>query len=133
MSKVITPAELPTSFGTFKPVDHVMVGLPTVEQGRALRQALLGAGWADEELLPFAPRESVDEMQALIDHASGLAGFGYEITLMRRYVDLARAGCSWLLVHAADAAQATRAAELAKQAGSPLAVYYRTMSVEELI
>jgi len=133
MSKPITPAELPTSFGAFKPVDHVMVGVPSVERISALRLALLGAGWTADELLDFAPSDSVEEMQALIDNASGLAGFGYEITLMRRYVDLAREGCGWLLVYVADADQAARVAEFAKGSGARLAVYYRTLSVEELI
>ena len=86
-----------TSFGAFKPTGHVMIGMPSEAQAASLKGALCAAGWADDAVLPFTPRENAAEMQALIDNASGLAGFGYEITLMRRYVQASRDGCRWLL------------------------------------
>jgi hypothetical protein len=56
--------KLPTSFGGFKPVGHVMVGLPTQAQADALALALHGAGWDKAALLHFAPHDSVAELQA---------------------------------------------------------------------
>ena len=35
MSDTVLKSDLPTSFGTFKPVGHVMVGLPTLVNARA--------------------------------------------------------------------------------------------------
>jgi hypothetical protein len=126
-------ADLPTSFGVFKPVGHVMVGLPTQAQVDALVAALLGAGWPASAVRQFAPRESVDEMRAMVDQAGTLAGFGYEITLLRRYLALTEAGCQWLLVKAEDSERAEAAAALARTCGATLAVHYRTLTVEELI
>ena len=40
MSDVMVADTLPTSFGTFKPVDNVMMGLPTQLQADALAQGL---------------------------------------------------------------------------------------------
>ena len=34
--------------------------------------------------------------------ANGLAGFGYEVGLMRRYQELAKTGASWLIVFAPE-------------------------------
>ncbi len=124
---------LPTSFGVFKPVGHVMMGLPTQAQADALVVALHSAGWPGPRVRQFSPRESVAELRAMIDKAGPLAGFGYEITLLRRYATLTEAGCRWLLVQADNSEDAAAAAEVARACGATLAVYYRTLTVEELI
>lgn len=124
---------MPTSFGVFKPVGHVMMGLPSQAQVEALADALHRAGWSPDTLLHFTPSETLEELDALVDGAGMLAGFGCEITLLRRYVKLARQGCRWLLVKVKDTDQASVAADLAKQAGAALAVHYRTLTVEDLI
>jgi hypothetical protein len=124
---------LPTSFGVFKPVGHVMTGLPTQAQLDALVAALHGAGWPASGVRQFSPRESVAELRAMIDNAGPLAGLGYEITLLRRYLALAEKGTKWLLVQADDSERAATVAEAARNAGATMAVYYRTLTVEELI
>jgi hypothetical protein len=125
--------DLPTSFGVFKPVGHVMVGLPTQGQTDTLVSALLAAGWASAEVRQFTPRDSVTELQALVDEAGPMAGFGYEITLLRRYLALAQEGQCWLLVKVSGTEQAAQAAELARERGATLAVHYRLLTVEDLI
>jgi len=124
---------LPTSFGVFKPVGHVMMGVPTQAQVDVLVTALHGAGWTGPGVRQFSPRESVAELRAMVDNAGTLAGFGYEITLLRRYLTLAEEGSLWLLVQADEGDRAAAAAEVARRCGATLAVYYRTLTVEELI
>jgi hypothetical protein len=124
---------LPTSFGVFKPVGCVMIGLPTQAQADALVAALHDAGWASAAVLHFSPRESVSELQAMVDNAGSMAGFGYEITLLRRYLALALEGYRWLLVKVDDGDHAARSSELAQGCGATVAVYYRTLTIEELI
>jgi len=124
---------LPTSFGVFKPVGYVMMGLPTQAQIDALVSALHSAGWPAPGVRQFAPRESVAELRAMVDNAGPLAGFGYEITLLRRYVALTEEGYRWLLVQADDSERAAAAAALARACGATVAVHYRTLTVEELI
>lgn len=133
MSETITKGDLPTSFGAFNPVGHLMVGLPGAGQAEALTNALQAHGWPSEDLVAFTPRESIAEFEAMIDHASGLAGFGYEITLQRRYLKLAREGSRWLLVKVDDVDEAARAADIAREHGAQLAVHYRLLVTEELI
>lgn len=124
---------LPTSFGVFKPVGHVMTGLPTQAQTDALVATLQGAGWPSSGVRQFSPRESVAELRAMIDNAGPLAGFGYEITLLKRYLALTEQGTRWLLVQADDSKRAATVAEAARNCGATMAVYYRTLTVEELI
>lgn len=122
-----------TSFGSFKPVGHVMVGLPNRAALRGLKAALLAPGVPGLPADELTPKESIEEMQSLIDNASPLAGFGYEITLMRRYLALAREGYSWLVVKVDSDEDAQRVGELARQQGATLAVRYGSLTVEDMI
>lgn len=132
-SHAVDADDLPTSFGVFKPVGHLMIGLPTQALTDSLVSALQGAGWASHEVRQFTPRESVAELEALVENAGAMAGFGYEITLLRRYLELARGGQLWLLVKVEDTDEAAQAAELARERSATLAVHYRLLTVEELI
>lgn len=129
----LTHDNVPTSFGVFKPVGCVMLGLPTPTLLDTLVETLHGAGWPRDALRKFAPRETVPELEAMIEGAGPLAGFGYEITMLRRYLALAREGCRWLLVTVDGTEQAAQVAEHARQVGARLAVHYRGLTIEELI
>lgn len=133
LSDTMSADGLPTSFGVFKPVGYVMVGLPTQAQSDALITALHGAGWSSATVLHFTPREGVAELEAMVGHAGALAGFGYEVTLLRRYLELARQGYCWLLVKVSGTDHAAAATEVARGCGATLAVHYRMLTVEELL
>lgn len=122
-----------TSFGTFKPVGHVLLGLPPTADRAAMIQALHDSGVADDALKAFAPRETVSEMQAMLEDASGLAGFGFEITLMRRMLKLSCEGYRWLLVKVDDSVEAQHIVDVAQPHGAAVAWYYRLLIVEELL
>ncbi|MFN0182982.1 MAG: hypothetical protein ACKVQR_04100 [Aquabacterium sp.] len=126
-------AELPTSFGVFKPVGHVMTGLQAQGQMDALVSALHAAGWPAASVRQFSPRESLSQLRAMVDNTGPLANFGYEITLLRRYVALTEEGYLWLLVKVEDSEHAAQAAALARACGATVAVHYRTLTVEDLI
>lgn len=130
---ILSTESVHTSFSEFKPVGHVMVGLPMQADVEALIDALHLAGWPPEELLHFTPTQSVDELQSLVDGAGVLAGFGYEITLLRRYLALAKEGCRWLLVKVDGPDEAASVAVHARACHATLAVHYRALVVEELL
>jgi hypothetical protein len=133
MTDLISPAKVLTSFGTFKPVGHLMLGLPAPVALPALEAALTAAGWPGDSLLHFAPGRSVADLETMVGDAGAMAGFGYEITLLHRYLALSREGYRWLLVKVDGNNQAVAAADLARAHGAGLAVYYRTLVTEELI
>jgi hypothetical protein len=126
-------AALPTSFGVFKPVGYMMTGVPAQTQVDALVSALHGAGWPAAGVRQFSPRESAAELRAMVDNAGPLAGIGYEISMLRRYVALTEEGYRWLLVQVHDSEQAEQAAALARACGATVAVHYRMLTIEELI
>jgi hypothetical protein len=133
MKQILTAETVPTSFGVFKPVGYVMLGLPNERPLDGLVAALHAGGWHGDDVLHFTPRETVSELEAMVAQAGPMAGFGYEITLLRRYLELARAGQRWLLVKVDDTDHAAVAADIARGCGATLAVHYRTLTVEELI
>ena len=62
-----------------------------------------------------------------------LAGFGYELPLVQRYVERTQQGYAWRLVKVDGDEQAAQAADMARQGGATLAVHYRSLTIEELI
>lgn len=133
MTDTIDKTDLPTSFGSFKPTGHVMVGVPDVPAAQALRQALLDAGWAPGDVVHFTPRETLEEMQDLVANASPLAGFGAELAMMRRYIEEADRGTRWLLARGEERETLMRLRDLAIAHRARLAVSYRTLVVEDLL
>lgn len=133
MSRRMTKADLPTSLGSFNPVDHVMVALPSYEAAQAFVSDLGTNGFATEDLLHFDSDEGGDKMVDLIEDASDFAGFGYEITLMRRFLDLSRKGFRWVLVYAPDDEKAEKVAQAGQRHGAPMAVKYHSLAVEDLL
>jgi hypothetical protein len=133
MIQRLTKEDRPLSHGTFKPVGHVMIALRDEARAGEARRELLEAGFEEEDILYYSAGEAGAEMAWLIDHASEFAGFGYEITMMRRYQELARLGCEWLLVYSPEDAPTSRLTEIAKQFGAMAAVKYHRLVVEDLI
>jgi hypothetical protein len=111
----------------------VMIGLPDAERQQALRTDLLEAGWLPQDVGEFTPRETVEQMQELLESPNLLAGFGSELGMMRRYVDEARRGTRWLLVKAKGGDTLQRLATMAQRRDARLAVSYGTLVIEELI
>jgi len=128
-----TIGDVPTWFGLFKPVGWLMVGLPSPALADTLEQSLHSAGWTDAQVLRFNPGESLSQLRAMTDDPGPLADFGHEVTLLRRYVELAKQGYGWCLVRVDDNPQAAQAAAIARDGGATLAVHYRLLTMEELI
>lgn len=131
--KRMTREDLPTSFGAFKPVGHVVVALPDDARAGDAVRALLRDGFEDEDVLVFSAAEEGDRMDRMLGHVSDFAGFGYEVTLMRRYQELARRGCAWLLIFAPDDARANRAAAIVREHGALMAERYHRLVIEDLL
>lgn len=125
--------ELPTSFGAFKPVGYVVAGLPDEARAQAASEALLASGFEPRDLIHYGPLEERNTMREMIDNASELAGFGHEIVLMKRYQELSRQGCAWLLVYAPEDEQTARAGEILQAHGALIATKYNRLLIEDLI
>lgn len=132
--KRMTKADHPHSMGAFKPVGHVVAAMPDDERAaQAVRALRDEAGCGPQDILEYTAAEENDEMDRMLAQTSEFAGFGYEVTLMRRFQRLAKEGASWLIVYAPGDEQVMRVAEVLRRFDCWLAVKYHWLAVEELI
>jgi hypothetical protein len=66
-------------------------------------------------------------------NASGASGFGYEVTLMRRYMTLASENAGWVVVYSPEDAQVARIKDIATRGAARSAVHYGRLLHEDLI
>jgi len=131
--KRLTKADHPRSFGAFKPVGHVVVAMPDDNRAALAVAALHEAGFDDDDILQYTAAEEDDEMDRMLRYTSDFAGFGYELSLMRRYQQLAKNGASWLIVFAPDDAQTKRVSEAVGRHGALMAEKYHRLVIEDLL
>ena len=133
MSKRMTKGEFQESLGALNPVGHAVVALADDDVAAEAKAALRQAGFAEEDILVYTSAELFPNLDDMMRHASGAAGFGYEITLMRRYMTLAGDDCGWLVVWAPDEKHTVQVTEVAKRFNARSAVHYGRLLHEDLI
>ena len=133
MSKRMTKGEFQESLGALNPVGHAVLAFPNDAVAVEARAALLQAGFAPEDILTYTSGELFPNLDEMMRTASGAAGFGYEITLMRRYLAFAEEGAGWLIVYAPDDAAVQRLIDIAKRFDPLCAVRYHRLVNEDLL
>ena len=133
MSKRMTKSELQESMGAFNPVGHTVLAFASDPVAASARQAVLAAGFTDQDILVYTSGELFPDLTEMMRNASGAAGFGYEITLMRRYMTLASEGCGWLIVYSPEEEQVAKMQAIAKQFDAKSAVHYGRLASEDLV
>ena len=123
----------PTSFGVFKPVDHVLMSFATAAECDLAVTALQEAGFGGSDIARYTPGEMQDQAEADIRNASGLASLGQDLNLVKAHLALAQQGQSFVVVGAADGDRVQRVAEVARRAHATRAQHYGMLVVEELV
>ena len=131
--KRLTKEDIRNSSGILNPIGHVVLAFKDDAVTAAAVTALHAAGFVDEDILAYTAAEATPRLRERVRTASEAAGFGYEITLMRRYLGFAEAGAGWLIVYAPDDVAVQRITDVAKQFGALCAVRYRRLANEDLI
>jgi hypothetical protein len=121
------------TLGAMNPIGYVVMALPDERSAADALSALRDAGFGDEDAYTYTSRELEPRIDAMLRAASGTAGFGYESTLMRRYLALAQENVGWLVVYAPEADRAEQVAEVARRFHARSAVRYHTLASEDLI
>ncbi len=123
----------PTSFGVFKPVDHVVLALETAETARAVTDQLFAQGFSAADVVRYTPQEMMNQVDSNLLTASALASLGQDLNLVKAHRALAEAGCSFLVVYAPQAEQVQRIQTLANRMKAKSAQRYGSLIVEELL
>ena len=122
----------PKTFGVFKPVGHTVIAYRSATELEAASSALIARGFAEAALSRYTPEEMVAQVDAELQTASPLASFGYDVGLIKAHRALAQSGCSFLVVHAPEEAQAEGVAAVARSTHAVAAQHYGTFMIEEL-
>jgi hypothetical protein len=123
----------PTSFGVFKPVDHVLMSFDTVAQTDDAERALLAAGFATADLSRYTPQQMQAQAEQDMGTASPMAAIGQELNLVKAHHALALQGQSFLVVHAPQDAQVEQATQVALDCHATRAQRYGSLLIEELV
>ena len=123
----------PTSFGDFKPVDHVLMSFATAAQADTAVAALHAAGFRDADLSRYTSAEMQAQAEQDIANASTMASLGQDLNLVKAHLALARQGQSFVVVSAPHGEQVQRAADVATRCGATRAQRYGSLIVEELV
>jgi hypothetical protein len=132
-AKRLTKEDIRTTTGILNPVGHVILAFKDDAETAEAVAALRAAGSTEEDVLVYRAEEATPRLRERVRTASEAAGFGYEITLMRRYLALAEQGAGWLIVYAPDDAAVQRIVEVAKRFHALCAVRYHRLANEDLI
>jgi hypothetical protein len=132
--KRMTKAKVMTSaLGSFKPVGHMVLAFESDAAAVLAAQAMWEDGFEFEDILQYSAAEEAELMGQLLNGASAVAGFGYEVALMKRYRELAEQGCGWLVVYTPDQERADRVTALARQHQARMAERYGHWMIEDVI
>ena len=131
--KRLTKQDIRNTSGILNPVGHIVLAFKDDTLTAEAVAALHAAGSTDEDILAYLASEATPRLRERVRSASQAAGFGYEITLMRRYLALAEEGAGWLIVHAPNDAVVQRITDVATRFGALFAVRYHRLATEELI
>jgi hypothetical protein len=123
----------PSSFGVFKPVDHVVLAFENSAATKAVADELRAQGFAACDVVHYTPEEMKDQVDANLLTASPLASLGQDLNLIKSHRALALLGCSFLVVYAPLEAQVQNIRTIANTMNAKLAQRYGTLIVEELL
>jgi len=132
-AKRLTKEDIRNTTGILNPVGHVILAFEDDAVTAEAVEALRAGGSADEDILVYRAEEATPRLRERVQTASEAAGFGYEITLMRRYLSFAERGAGWLIVYAPDDAAVQRVVEVARRFRALCAVRYHRLANEDLI
>ena len=121
------------TLGAMNPVGHVVLAFADDRVAAEARSALLDAGFGDDDVFGYSSAELEPRLDEMLRAASGAAGFGYESTLMRRYLSLAQENVGWLVAYAPEDDGAERVAEVARRLKANCAVRYHRLASEDLV
>lgn len=122
----------PTTFGVFKPVGHTLIAFHTEDELQSAVAALAALGFLHSSMVHYSAAEMAAQVEVELLTANSLATFGYELDLIRVHGDLAKKGCSFLVVDAPTDALAAQVAEYVHTIQPATAQHYGHFMIQDL-
>ena len=132
-AKRLTKEDIRKTTGILNPIGHVVLAFEndavTAEAVAALREV----GFTGQDILAYTAEEATPRLRERVRTASEASGFGFEITMMRRYLGFAEKGAGWLIVYAPSDSTAELITSVGRRYDALCAVRYHLLTSEDLI
>ena len=125
-------AKFPTSFGVFSPTGHVVMALANDESAKMAQEALLAAGFSDDDVTRYNKDDVIREFEKSNEQASNPVQIGQDVAKIEEYLALAKQGCGFLVVHAPGEERSKQAVAIVHPYGLKFAEKYNRLTLEEL-
>ena len=132
-AKRLTKEDIRNQSGILNPVGHVVLAFKDDAATVVAVTALHATGLTDQDVLVYSAAEATPRLRERVRTASEAAGFGYEITLMRRYLGFAEQGAGWLIAYAPNDDVAQHITDVATSHAALCAVRYHRLVTEDLV
>ena len=132
-AKRLTKEDIRRTTGILNPVGHIVLAFKNDAVAADAVAALLGLGFTEPDILSYRAEEATPRLRERVRTASEASGFGFEITLMRRYLSFAEQGAGWLIVYAPTDSAAQLVTDVAKRLDALCAVRYHRLANEDLL
>jgi len=132
-AKRLTKEDIRKTSGILNPVGHVILALKNDAVMAEAAAALREVGFTDQDILAYTAEEATPRLRERVRTASEASGFGFEITLMRRYLAFAEKGAAWLIVYSPSDSTAELITGVGKRFDALCAVRYHLLTSEDLI
>ena len=119
--------------GVFYPVGYIVAGIPAAEDADRLRQEFLADGLRPNECVLARPEVVQQEAERELAEQGIIAALGSSAHVRKRQLQLAREGCSFLMIKAEDDAQRDAVMRRLEEVPVRYAVAYRRLIIEDLI
>jgi hypothetical protein len=131
--KRLTKEDIRQDSGTFSPTGHIVAAFTNDAVAAKAAASLATQGFKAEDILSYTSPEVLKRLREMVAGASEAAGFGYEITLMKRYLTLAETGAGWLIIYSPDDKATEKVTKVATDAKALCAVHYGRLVNEDLV
>jgi hypothetical protein len=105
---------------------------PDDDSAEKTRQALLQSGFREEDVTHYGRNEVLKEFEKSEHHVSDPVQIGQDVAKVETYLDYAKEGCGFLLVHLVSDEQTQSALDVAHRYGLKFAEKYNRLTLEQL-
>jgi hypothetical protein len=122
-----------SDFGIFYPRGHLVVAFPSREDAERVRRDLLTGGYDDKDCLLASSAEVAEGAKRnLEDHTGFLARLGSSDEAVRKHLEAARQGDTFLLIYAPSDLEAERAMNVVRRMRFDFAHRYQRFAIQAL-
>jgi hypothetical protein len=128
----MSKADMPTSFGVFSPTGHIVVAFESEAVAKNARQGLITSGVASDKISLYRSDEVLSQIENSRKTDNKIFQLGQEEEKVKRYDELAKRGCGFLVVFAPKDKETEQVMKILNPFKPKYAEKYNLLTLQEL-